>query len=78
MPEWSALRAVARVEGVPVRGWRGRLGLRLSTACQLVLLFARRRRLFLLPLVLVLLGGSIVLVLSELFPAIAPFVYTVI
>ena len=51
--------------------------LRLSTAWQLVVLFARRGRFFLLPLVVVLLGGSVLLVLSELFPAFAPFIYAV-
>ena len=69
---------MAWFEGLPVSGWLGGLRLRLSTAWQLVMLFARRGRFFLLPLVVVLLGGSILLVLSELFPAIAPFVYTVI
>lgn len=57
--------------------WRG-LDLRVSTAIELVRLFVRRGRYALVPLVLILLLGSILLVLSELFPAFAPFVYTVI
>ena len=57
--------------------WRG-LGLRVSTAIELVRLFVHRGRYALVPLVLILLLGSILLVLSELFPAFAPFVYTVI
>ena len=56
---------------------RDALRLHLSTMGQLVALFARRGRYFLLPLVLVLLLGSVLLVLTELFPAFAPFVYAV-
>jgi|GEM_PF-6383362 len=53
------------------------LRLRMSTAWQLVALFARKGRFFLLPLVAVLLMGSVLLVLTELFPAFAPFIYAV-
>ena len=53
------------------------LRLHLSTMGQLLGLFARRGRYFLLPLVGVLLLGSVLLVLTELFPAFAPFVYAV-
>ena len=60
-----------------VSGGLDGLRLRLSTAAELLGLFARRGRFFLLPLVAVLLLGSVVLVLTELFPAFAPFVYAV-
>ena len=53
------------------------LRLRLSTAVELLRLFARRGRFFMLPLVIVLLLGSVLLVLTELVPAFAPFVYAV-
>jgi hypothetical protein len=54
-----------------------RVRLRMSTAGQLLQLFWRSGRFFLVPLVVILLVGSALLVLSELFGALAPFVYAV-
>ena len=50
---------------------------RLWTTAELLSGFARRGKLFLLPLMVVLLLGSVLLLLTEAFPVFAPFVYAV-
>lgn len=53
-----------------------RLGSRLRTVGELLAHAARRQKLFLIPLLLVLLAGAVLLLLSGGLSYVAPFVYT--
>ena len=50
---------------------------RMGTVAELLALFACRGKVYLFPLVVVLLLGSVLLLLTEAFPVFAPFVYAV-
>ena len=52
-----------------------RLRIFLSTCKEIVMVFAHRGRFFLIPLVLVLLVGSIFLIVVDMIPMFSPFVY---
>ena len=54
-----------------------RFSLYLSTCWELLTLFTTRGRYFLIPLLLILLLTAVLLVLSEMVPVLAPFVYTI-
>lgn len=55
-----------------------RLRIHIGTVVELLASSVRRGRFFLVPLLVVLLLASALLVLTELFPAFAPFVYAIV
>ena len=52
-----------------------RMRIFLSTCTEIVMVFAHRGRFFLIPLVIVLLMGSIFLIAVDMIPMFSPFVY---
>ena len=69
--------SLAGWRGVLVSGESSRLRLFFSTCWELLRLFAVEGRYFLIPLVVLLLLTATLLVLTEMVPALAPFVYAI-